>query len=86
MSWLPGRGGESRSPQRAMGSYSSGALQQCGQCGKSFNLAIWENADYAEATNEELAREYDELWRGLDAWCAENLTGEDAEYYYRTTD
>lgn len=26
LSWLPGHGRESRSPQRAVGSYSSGAL------------------------------------------------------------
>lgn len=29
---------------------------------------------------------YDELWRECDAWCCENLTGDAAEYYYRTLD
>ena len=46
------------------------------------NHKIWQHYK----TDEDLAREYDELWRGLDAWCCENLTGDDAEYYYRTTD
>lgn len=46
------------------------------------NHKIWQHYQH----DEELAREYDELWRGLDMWCNENLTGEDAEYYYQTTD
>ena len=46
------------------------------------NHKIWQHYQ----SNEELAREYDELWRGLDGWCVENLTGEDADYFYRITD
>ena len=46
------------------------------------NHKIWQHYE----TDEELAREYDELWRGLDGWCVENLTGEDADYFYRITD
>ena len=46
------------------------------------NHKIWQHYQ----TDEELAREYDELWRGLDGWCVENLTGEDADYFYRITD
>lgn len=36
--------------------------------------------------NDELARVYDELWRKADEWACENLKGEDADYYYSTTD
>ena len=46
------------------------------------NHKIWQH--YKK--DEELAQTYDNLWRGLDAWCVENLTGEDLDYYYRTTD
>lgn len=36
--------------------------------------------------NETIAEVYDHLWRGVDNYCHENLTGEDAEYYFRVTD
>ena len=36
--------------------------------------------------DEEIATVYDQLWRKVDDWCNENLTGEDAEYYFRVTD
>lgn len=41
---------------------------------------------YSFERNEELVKAYDELWRQADQWCSENLTGEDAEYYFQTTD
>ena len=47
------------------------------------NWKIWE---HHEAGNENLAKEYDELWRKADEWCCENLTGEDLDYYFSTTD
>lgn len=36
--------------------------------------------------DETIGRLYDTLWRQVDQWCCDNLTGADAEYYYRTTD
>lgn len=29
---------------------------------------------------------YEKLWRECDQWACDNLKGEDADYYYRTTD
>ncbi len=46
------------------------------------NWKIWEHYE----KNESLARVYDELWRQCDGWCCENLKGEDAAYYFSTTD
>ena len=36
--------------------------------------------------NEEYAKLYNRLWLQLDAWCIDNLKGEELEYYYKTTD
>jgi hypothetical protein len=36
--------------------------------------------------DEQLAKVYDELWRKADAWCMDNLKGDDLSYYLRTTD
>ena len=36
--------------------------------------------------NDEYAQLYDRLWKELDAWCMENLKGEDLEYFIDTTD
>lgn len=36
--------------------------------------------------NETRARLYDELWQKAAYYAEANLTGEDLEYYYRTTD
>ena len=36
--------------------------------------------------NDELAKVYDELWREVDGWCADNLKGEELEYFYQVTD
>lgn len=46
------------------------------------NHKIW----YWHGLNDTLAKVYDELWTEADAWCGDNLTGDDAEYYYQTTD
>lgn len=46
------------------------------------NHKIWQH--YKK--NESVAKVYDELWRECDTWCGENLKGEDAEYYFQTTD
>lgn len=46
------------------------------------NWKIWQHYE----SNEPLARIYNELWETADAWAAENLTGEELEYFYRTTD
>lgn len=61
------------------------------------NHKIWYHNAAAEAAEKSgrlnfrdfhmmLAQVYDALWRECDAWCCENLTGEDAEYYYQTLD
>ena len=36
--------------------------------------------------NDEYAELYNELWETADAWCCENLEGDDLAYFYRTTD
>lgn len=47
------------------------------------NWKIWQHHDTG---NESLARLYNKLWREADQYACDNLQGEDAEYYYRTTD
>lgn len=37
-------------------------------------------------TNEAYGRLYDALWHTCDAWCMENLKGDDLAYYLKTTD
>lgn len=46
------------------------------------NWKIWEHYE----TNESFAKFYNDLWTRTDAYCADNLTGKDLEYYLRTTD
>ena len=46
------------------------------------NHKIWQHYEH----NDELARIYNDLWQTADAWAAENLTGEELDYFYRTTD
>ena len=36
--------------------------------------------------NEQLARVYDELWEKADGYACENLHGEEATYFFKTTD
>ena len=36
--------------------------------------------------NDEYAELYNTLWEEADAWCCDNLTGDDLAYFYRTTD
>lgn len=36
--------------------------------------------------NEEYGRLYDKLWKEVDNYCVENLTGAELEYYFETTD
>ena len=36
--------------------------------------------------NDDYARIYDSAWRRADIYACEHLQGEDAAYYYRTTD
>lgn len=47
------------------------------------NHKIWE---WYHKKDEEWAKLYDELWREADSWAAANYTGEDLQYYLRTTD
>ena len=49
----------------------------------SLNWKIWEH--HARG-NEELALVYDELWREADELACNTYKGDDADYYYRTTD
>ena len=46
------------------------------------NHKIWQHYE----ANEPLARIYNDLWRAVDDYAVENLTGEELNYYYRTTD
>ena len=46
------------------------------------NHKIW----YWYEKNDAYGRVYNELWQQADQWCNENLTGEDADYYFQTTD
>ena len=47
------------------------------------NWKIWE---WNARGNDELALVYDELWRQADELACNTYKGEDADYYYRTTD
>lgn len=47
------------------------------------NHKIWQHHNNG---NEELSHLYDRLWKEVDGWCIENLTGEDAEYFFEVTD
>lgn len=70
---------------RAMNDIKSGALSvvYLTELVMVLNWKIWEHHD---AGDMELARLYDKLWREADDYACENLSGEDADYYYRTTD
>ena len=46
------------------------------------NHKIWFNFQ----DNEEIARIYNSLWEKVDSWCCENLKGEEADYFFHTTD
>ncbi len=48
----------------------------------ALNWKIWEHYE----SGSPLANVYDELWRELDLYCQDNLTGEELDYYYITTD
>lgn len=47
------------------------------------NHKIWQ---HYELGNEGLARAYNDMWEKADAYACENLTGEEADYFYRVTD
>jgi len=49
----------------------------------TLNHKIWQ---WYENGNDEKARVYDRLWRKADSYACENFKGEDAEYYFSTTD
>ena len=49
----------------------------------ALNHKIWE---WNEKGNKALAELYNSLWQKADAYACENLTGEEANYFYRTTD
>ena len=46
------------------------------------NWKIWQHYE----NNESIARVYNELWEEADLYAQENLHGEEAEYFFRTTD
>lgn len=46
------------------------------------NWKIWEHCE----TNPTLSRFYQSMWEKTDAYCMENLTGDDMSYFLRTTD
>ena len=46
------------------------------------NHKIWQHYQH----NDTLATLYDRLWKEVDGWCMENLTGDDAVYYFNITD
>lgn len=46
------------------------------------NWKIWQLAE----VNEPIARVYDELWKEADQYCMDNLTGDNLQYFLRTTD
>ena len=48
----------------------------------ALNWKIWEHYGH----NDELALLYGELYEIADAWCRENLKGDDLSYFYSTTD
>lgn len=47
------------------------------------NWKIWQ---HYEKQNEALTKVYDELWKEADAWCMDNLKGDDLTYFLKTTD
>ena len=47
----------------------------------ALNWKCWEHE-----SNPPLLELYLELFEKMDAWCVENLTGDDLTYYYQTTD
>ena len=49
----------------------------------ALNHKIWE---WHEKGNLEYAVLYNALWQDTDAYACNNLKGEEAQYYYRTTD
>lgn len=46
------------------------------------NWKIWQHYK----NNESIARVYNKLWEEADLYAQENLHGEEAEYFFRTTD
>ena len=48
----------------------------------ALNWKIWEHYEH----NTDLAALYNELWQAADTYACKNLTGEDLDYFYRTTD
>lgn len=46
------------------------------------NWKIWQHYEQ----NEVYARLYNELWEAADGFALDNLKGEEADYFYRTTD
>ena len=49
------------------------------------NWKIWEHYESSPA-NKKLSQLYNDLWEATDAYCQENLKGEELSYYYRNTD
>ena len=47
------------------------------------NWKIWE---HYEKNNKELSKVYNDLWQEADRYAVENLKGEEASYFFRTTD
>ena len=46
------------------------------------NWKIWEHYE----TNETLAKFYQSMWEKTDAYCRDNLKGDDLKYFLNTTD
>lgn len=46
------------------------------------NWKIWQH----HGKNEQIAQVYNELWERADLYACENLKGEEASYFFRTTD
>jgi hypothetical protein len=49
----------------------------------TLNSKIWE---WHGKGNMPYAKLYDELWKQADSYACDNLKGDEAEYFYRTTD
>lgn len=47
------------------------------------NWKIWQ---FYDTDREDLARLYNDLWATADEYAANNLQGEELQYFYRTTD
>lgn len=47
------------------------------------NWKIWQ---HYHQKNVRLSELYDKLWKEADEYCCNTLKGEDADYYYQTTD